>query len=510
MNPVTAHEGHDHHPSVQTKKAVADSIWEQEHIELVTVGIDIGSSTSHLIFAKVHLQRQTQGLSSRYEVIKREILWQSPIHFTPFLNSGLIDADALGKTIEQAYFNAGLHSHDVDSGAVILTGEAIKRSNAKSIDELFAEQAGKFVCATAGHRLECVLAAHGSGAVERSKRLKQKVLHVDIGGGTTKFALIDAGTIVSIAACAIGGRLMATDDSGNWVRCDDSILTVSNHLGILFDRVSDISDSQRQQIVICMAEVLVSVISGSEPDSLLDTLLLTEPLSWPVVPAEMSFSGGVSEFIYERESQPLGDLSYDLANELNRQLRTAQGVPVTVDVQHGIRATVIGASQFTVQVSGKTIFSNSLEFLPLRNIPVVHPNIDLSQVDIDSELVAEEIIDACQMRDVERSGPVALAFSWCGEPSYQRLKAIADAIDGALCRPERITPLVVVIDGDVGRLLGRILSKELNKGDYLLSLDGIVLSDLDYIDVGEMINPPGVIPLVIKSLVFDSDQQVEH
>ena len=174
MNPVRAHEGHDHHPSVQTKKAVADSIWEQEHIELVTVGIDIGSSTSHLIFAKVHLQRRAQGLSSRYEVIKREILWQSPIHFTPFLNNGLIDADALGRSIEQAYFDAGLHKHDVDSGAVILTGEAIKRSNAKSIDELFAEQAGKFVCATAGHRLECVLAAHGSGAVERSKRLNKR------------------------------------------------------------------------------------------------------------------------------------------------------------------------------------------------------------------------------------------------------------------------------------------------------------------------------------------------
>ena len=509
MNPVRAHEGHDHHPSVQAKKAVADSIWEQEHIELVTVGIDIGSSTSHLIFAKVHLQRRTQGLSSRYEVIKREILWQSPIHFTPFLNSGLIDADELDRFIEQAYFNAGLHKHDVDSGAVILTGEAIKKSNAKAIDELFAEQAGKFVCATAGHRLECVLAAHGSGAVERSKRYKKKVLHVDIGGGTTKFALIDAGTIVSIAACAIGGRLMATDDSGNWVRCDDSISTVSNHLGISFDCASDISDAQRQQIIVCMAEVLVSVISGAERDSLLDSLLLTEPLSWSIIPEEMSFSGGVSEFIYGRENQPLGDLACDLANELNRQLRATQSVPVTVDVQHGIRATVIGASQFTVQVSGKTIFANGLEFLPLRNVPVVHPKIDLSQVDIDSEFVAEQIIDVCQMRDIEKNGPVALAFSWSGEPSYQRLKAIADAIDRALCLPKRTSPLVV-IDGDVGRLLGRILNKELNKGDYLLSLDGIVLSDLDYIDVGEIINPPGVIPLVIKSLVFDSAQQLEH
>ena len=510
MSPLIAHEGHDHHPSVQTKKAVADSIWEQEHIELVTVGIDIGSSTSHLIFAKVHLHRRTQGLSSRYEVIKREILWQSPIRFTPFLDNGLIDADALGGFIEHAYFDAGLHKHDVDSGAVILTGEAIKRSNAKAIDELFAQQAGKFVCATAGHRLECVLAAHGSGAVERSRRLKTKTLHVDIGGGTTKFALIENGKIVSIAACAVGGRLMATDDRGNWVRCDDSIRTVCDHLGITADDVSEITDSHRQQIVTGLAGVLLAIISRSTSDQIVDRLLLTEPLSWSVVPDEMSFSGGVSEFIYGRETQPLGDLAFDLAKELIHQLSNAAGAPPIADVQHGIRATVIGASQFTVQVSGKTIFADSLDFLPLRNVPVIHPNIDLSLEDIDVKVVAGEIISACRMRDVERDISIALAFEWKGDPSYQRLRAIADAIDLALCYPERAAPLVIVIDGDVGRLLGRILSKELNKGANVLSLDGVVLSDLDFIDVGELISPPGVIPLVIKSLVFDSAQHVEH
>ena len=510
MNPLIAHEGHEHHPSIQGRKAVADSIWEQEHIELVTVGIDIGSSTSHLIFAKVHLQRRTQGLSSRYEVIKREILWQSPIRFTPFLDNGLIDANALGGFIEHAYFDAGLHKHDVDSGAVILTGEAIKRSNARAIDELFAEQAGKFVCATAGHRLECVLAAHGSGAVERSRRSRKRILHVDIGGGTTKFALIDGGNIVSIAAYAIGGRLMATDDDGAWSRCDDSIYKVSDDLGITFDDVSGISEPQRQQIVTRLVEVLLGVMRRSRPDRLMDDLLLTAPLSWSGLPEEMTFSGGVSEFIYGRETQPMGDLAFDLANELNRQLREASDVPHIADVQHGIRATVIGASQFTVQVSGKTIFADSLDFLPLRNIPVIHPNIDLSHEGIDVGKVSEEIIGACQMRDIERDSPISLSFEWKGDPSYQRLRAVADAIDQALCRPERVAPLVIVIDGDVGRLLGRILSKELNKGEQLLSLDGVILSDLDFIDVGELISPPGVIPLVIKSLVFDSAQHAEH
>ena len=163
-----------------------------------------------------------------------------------------------------------------------------------------------------------------------------------------------------------------------------------------------------------------------------------------------------------------------------------------------------------MQVSGKTIFANSLDFLPLRNVPVIHPNIDLSHEGIDVVAVSEEIISACQMRDIETDSSIALSFSWKGDPSYHRLRAVADAIDKALCCPARVTPLVIVIDGDVGRLLGRILSKELNKGEKLLSLDGVILSDLDFIDVGELISPPGVIPLVIKSLVFDSAQHAEH
>ena len=303
---------------------------------------------------------------------------------------------------------------------------------------------------------------------------------------------------------------MATDDQGAWSRCDDSIYKVSDDLGITFGDVSGISDPQRQQIVTRLVEVLLGVIRRTNPDRLMDKLILTAPLSWSVLPEELTFSGGVAEFIYGRETQPMGDLAFALANELNRQMREASDVPDLADVQHGIRATVIGASQFTVQVSGKTIFANSLDFLPLRNVPVIHPNIDLSHEGIDVVAVSEEIISACQMRDIEIDSSVALSLSWKGDPSYHRLRAVADAIDKALCCPERVMPLVIVIDGDVGRLLGRILSKELNKGEKLLSLDGVILSDLDFIDVGELISPPGVIPLVIKSLVFDSAQHAEH
>src|SRR5579863_4704868 len=190
---------HEHlQPASEEERAeLARFIWSQEHVELKTVGIDIGSSTSHLLFAKVLLQRHSEGLSSRFVVVDRQIVWRSPIMLTPFLADGTIDAQALAHFIDRSYTDAHLARGDIDSGAVILTGEAIKRRNARAIDELFAEEAGKFVCATAGHVLECRLSAHGSGAVKLSRERGQCVLHVDVGGGTTKLALIDRGTVLS-------------------------------------------------------------------------------------------------------------------------------------------------------------------------------------------------------------------------------------------------------------------------------------------------------------------------
>src|SRR5215210_2156161 len=165
--------------------------WAADNVELTTVGIDIGSSTSHLMFAQVHLQRLSTALSSRFVVVDRKVLWQSPILLTPYVADFTIDTEKLAAFITRSYVDAGLTRAEVDSGAVILTGEALKRRNARAIADLFSEDAGKFVCASAGHHMECQMAAHGSGAVRLSRGHGVCILNVDIGGGTTKFALID-------------------------------------------------------------------------------------------------------------------------------------------------------------------------------------------------------------------------------------------------------------------------------------------------------------------------------
>src|SRR5262245_37553687 len=255
---------HEHGELSEADRAeIARYIWSQETVELKTVGIDIGSSTSHLLFATIVLQRQAQGLSSRFVVIDRQVVWRSPIRLTPFLTDGTIDAHRLGHFIADAYRDAGFKRHDVDSGAVILTGEAIKRKNARAIDELFAAEAGKFVCATAGHRLEARLAAHGSGAVRLSKERAQCVLHVDIGGGTTKLALIDKGRIVSEAAVAVGGRLLATDENGAWTRVDESARLVADALGIATDARTLADAPIREKIAACLARIVADCIQDA-------------------------------------------------------------------------------------------------------------------------------------------------------------------------------------------------------------------------------------------------------
>lgn len=500
-----AHElefGHEHEPPNEADQAaIAQLIWEQETIQLRTVGIDIGSSTSHLLFARVTLRRLAQGLSSRFVVVAREILWRSPIMMTPFLPDGTIDAHELDHFIGHAYHDAGLRRSDIDSGAVILTGEAIKRRNARSIDEIFAAESGKFVCATAGHKLECILAAHGSGAAALSERRQQCGLHVDVGGGTTKLALIDRGEIVSVAAFAVGGRVLAQDAEGAWSHIDDSARQVALALGIEPCAGKFADESARLAVAGRLGTLLVDQICGGAIDALGRSLELTEPLSRNVAPAFVSFSGGVAEYIFGREKSCYGDIAQLLAAAIVSQIQRRLAVPV-VEPAERIRATVIGASQFTVQVSGKTIDLPDASVLPVHNIPVVHLGLDLSgPIEVTAIVAAfERSIDLLGFDPVM---PLALAFAWKGEPDHARLLAMATAISQfAAPSGRRDAPLFLMIDGDIAATLGRILREELRLQGRVVSIDGIGLRELDFVDVGELIDPPGVVPVVIKSLLF--------
>src|SRR5688572_15743441 len=226
LDPMHSHEDgeadhdHDHDDVGGEYDPTTTSLWLQDNISLVSVGIDIGSAGTQVIFSRVHMRRMGEDLSSRYFVVKREALYQSPVALTPYASETRIDEQAIGRIIDEAYAGAGLHPDAIDTGSVILTGEALRRENAQAIGELLAEVGGEFVCATAGHHMEAMLAAYGSGAAKVSHDRGMRVLNVDIGGGTTKLALIEHGKVAATAAIHIGGRLIVVDGEGRITRLD--------------------------------------------------------------------------------------------------------------------------------------------------------------------------------------------------------------------------------------------------------------------------------------------------
>src|SRR6476620_6388344 len=195
-------------------------LWIADNVTLTSVGIDIGSAGTQVIFSKVHLRRLSEEMTSRYYVVGRETLFRSPVSLTPYQNEERIDDAKLRAIIDDAYKQAGIAAADIDTGVVILTGEALRRDNAQAIAGLLAEQGGDFVTATAGHHMEAMLAAYGSGAARVSSDLGKRILNVDIGGGTTKLALVEKGRVIATAAIHIGGRLQVVDDKGQIIRLD--------------------------------------------------------------------------------------------------------------------------------------------------------------------------------------------------------------------------------------------------------------------------------------------------
>ena len=493
------------HVSAQDS-AVNEVAWAADNVELTTVGIDIGSSTSHLMFARVHLQRLSAALSSRFVVVARKILWQSPILLTPYRSDYTIDVDELAGFIGGCYAYAGIAREKIDSGAVILTGEALKRRNARAIADLFSEEAGKFVCASAGHHMECQMAAHGSGAVALSRGRNAVALNVDMGGGTTKLALIAHGRILATCAIAAGGRLIVEDETGRLTRVEPPAQEIARELGIALRCGEPLAPADRKRIASRMARMIMGLIDLRAPGELTRRLLVTEP--WPAALANkgvdgMTFSGGVAEYLYKRETRRFGDLGAELAEELRHALAHRRDLPPVWDPGQGIRATVIGAAQFSVQISGNTILIADPDKLPLQNLPVLACRFTLDD-EIAVGVIAEEVRAALARADfAEGESPVVLSFPWRGDPSHGRLYAVAAGICAALPRTlQEGMPLVLLIDGDVGKSIGRIIVAEIAPRADVIAIDGVALKEFDYVDIGSVIELTNVVPIIIKSLLF--------
>ena len=470
----------------------------EDEIKLTSVGVDIGSSTSHLIFSRLEMKQR----GTRYVVVRRTVLSESEILLTPYVDDSTIDVKVLGDFINRQYEKAGLSRRDVDTGALILTGVAVKRRNARAIGELFAQEAGRFVAVSAGDGLEATMAAHGSGAVARSARTGETVLNVDVGGGTSKLALCADGKVREVTAMDIGARLVALNGNGVVTRIEEAGRRHADAAGIKLELGRAPERDGFGRIASIMADRLFEALSLRPLTAKTRALLRLPPLAYHGRIDAMTFSGGVSEYIYGRESASFGDLGVPLAEEIKKRVR-GLAIPV-VEPAARIRATVIGASQYTIQLSGSTIFITPTEAVPVRNVPVVAPDLPLEGEVIDQAEVSDSVRRALTLLDLaDGRRPIALAFHWEGSATFARLKAFCSGVIAGL--REILAgghPIILVNDGDIGGILGLHFKEETQVENPVISIDGITLNEFDYIDIGELIPASGAVPVVIKSLVF--------
>jgi ethanolamine utilization protein EutA len=509
------HDGdadHDHDDFDFDGPVEENPLWIADNVTLNSVGIDIGSAGTQVIFSKVNLRRMGEDLSSRYMVVSRETLFRSPVTLTPYQSEERIDDGRLREIIADAYAEASLKPDDIDAGVVILTGEALRRENAQAIAGMLAEQGGDFVCATAGHHMEAMLAGYGSGAARVSSDRQQRILNIDIGGGTTKLALVENGRVIATAAVHIGGRLQVVDDAGHIVRLDPAGRHHAAAAGFHWDKGDTADADAMDKVAQYMCDALVAAIRMRPLPPPIAALYLTEPIADLGRIDGIMVSGGVAEYVYGREPRDFGDMGRRLGHALRRRIDAGALPWPLLPAGECIRATALGASEYSVQLSGNTShISNAGALLPRRNLQVLQPPY-ICEATIDPDRLAAAIRAHFTAFDLtDGSSEVALALRWQGAPSHERIFAFAQGIVRGM--PETIArrkPLYIMLDGDIAQTLGAILREELDVQSEILAIDGVVLWDFDYIDLGRIRLPSMTVPVTIKSLVFSEDPRLPH
>jgi ethanolamine utilization protein EutA len=468
-----------------------------DELALTTIGIDIGSTTFHFMFTAVHMQKDL--VLGRFRVVRREILWRSPVYLTPYKGSR-IDSSAISLAIELGHQAARIPPEHVDSGAVILTGEALRSDDARQLADGVGVEAGRFVSVSAGHHIEAMLAAFGSGAVGNAREYDQCVLHVDIGGGTAKLAVIDPTGVRQTAAINGGGRIVTIDRTGRITRIGSGARPLARHVGAELIVGTELSPTTAASLAGAFADALTGIINHETKGTAEPRLRLTPVLDRRWRPDVISFSGGVSEYLYGREQRGFGDVGREIADAIRDRIDDGRIALRLIDPGEGIRATVIGAAESTMQLSRNPIDAAADQILPLHNVGVVHPRLD--RFHLAASDVASAIRKATSLYGAASNGAVALSLSWEGRTDDAGLRELALGITRGL-GAERVAPVVVLVDQPIGVRLGRILTAEFPDGGQVICLEGLHLSSLDFLDVGKRLEPAGVVPIVVKSLLFD-------
>lgn len=462
---------------------------------LMSVGIDIGTTTTQVIFSHLELvNRAAVSQVPRYEFIKREISWQSPVFFTPVDKQGGLKEAELKSLILEQYQAAGIAPESVDSGAIIITGESAKTRNARPAVMALSQSLGDFVVASAGPHLESVIAGHGAGAQTLSEQRLCRVLNIDIGGGTANYALFDAGKISGTACLNVGGRLLETDSQGRVVYAHKpGQMIVDECFGAGTDARS-LTGAQLVQVTRRMAALIVEVIDGTL-SPLAQALMQTGLLPAGVTPEIITLSGGVGECYRHQPADPFcfADIGPLLATALHDHPRLRE-MNVQFPAQT-VRATVIGAGAHTLSLSGSTIWLEGVQ-LPLRNLPVAIP-ID------ETDLVSAWQQALLQLDLDPKTDAYVLALPASLPVRYAAVLTVINALVDFVARFPNPHPLLVVAGQDFGKALGMLLRPQLQQLP-LAVIDEVIVRAGDYIDIGTPLFGGSVVPVTVKSLAFPS------
>ena len=443
--------------------------------QLLSVGLDVGTTSTQMVISELTIENRAGSFAvPELEIARRIIRYKSPVHFTPLIRGELVDANALREIVDGEYEKAGIEKSQVDTGAIIITGETSRKENARAVLDALSDYAGDFVVATAGPDLESVLAAKGAGAVDYSAKTGKTVLHMDIGGGTSNLALIEDGAITATGCLNVGGRLLKIDPDGR-------LTYVSPVLDGLFSK--KVGDYVNRETVLELAKKLVQALemaAGLREEDALLMLLSTKEIATPVCALArndmknltISFSGGVADCIGTGKPWlAFGDMGPELGQAI-RESRLCAGEFMLGE--ETIRATVIGAGSHSAQLSGSTVFYQNIDF-PLKNLPVAREISRLKHLD----------------------GPGVLAMPGMESPGYWQVAALAEEVVQGF----RGETLILALEADMAKALGIQLALRLGPDARILCIDRVRLNEGDYLDVAAPVGP--ALPVVVKTLILN-------
>ncbi|MEM1485465.1 ethanolamine ammonia-lyase reactivating factor EutA [Oscillospiraceae bacterium PP1C4] len=472
---------------------------------VLSAGIDIGTSTTQLIFSRLTIENlATSYTVPRISIVDKEVFYRSEIYFTPLLSPTEIDAEEVKRIVLGEYRKAGISPSEVKTGAVIITGDTARKHNANQVLQTLSGLAGDFVVATAGPSLESVLSARGAGTDKLSKELRKTVANLDVGGGTSNIAIYANGQLKGVTCLDVGGRLIKVQN-GKITYVFHKIAALARENGISIAE-GDVADIQKlRKICTLMADLLAQSLYLAPHSGYYPHIFTNDGKELPSDPPiqAVTFSGGVADYVYNPADADVfrfGDVGILLGEEIQKNphfskvelLRSAET----------IRATVVGAGTHTTEISGSTI-SYAQGVLPIKNVPILK----VSEEDEASLETLKDSIRNQMLLYMPEGKPEQIAIAFTGEKrtGFAEIQALAAAvIEGAQEVIRHTYPIIIILENDIGKALGHAINVQLGHKKDVICIDGIQTLSGDYIDIGEPIADGRVVPVVIKTLIFNS------